>query len=291
MMPSVPSEPTSSRGQVVAGGRLARALRRLHHRAVGHHGGEVRDVLAHGAVAHRVGAGGARRGHAADGGLLGARIDGKEQAQVAQVVVELLARDAGLHHAIEIALVDGEHPVHAREVDREAAERGVDVALERGAGAERDDGDAVRARDATISRTSSAVSTQITASGGWLGIQVMVLACWRRIASPVCSRSPKRCRSIAMAVATSPRGLGVAAGMAIASDPAFCGFPALDGLAARCYGGGGHVPSRADRTMFTTSCSDVTEASIAAQRTRLDLSPSPNSCAASRGGRGRGEEQ
>ena len=132
-------------GQVVAGGGLARALRRLDHRAVGHHRRHVEHVLAHGAVAHGGGAGGARRGHAADGGLLGAGIDGEEQADVAQIVVELLARDAGLDHAVEVALVDGEHAVHAREVERQPAVRRVDVAFERGAGAERDDGHAMGA--------------------------------------------------------------------------------------------------------------------------------------------------
>ena len=133
-------------GEVVAGGRLARALGGLDDGAVGHHGGEVQHVLAHGAVAHGRGARGAGGGHAADGGLLGAGIDREEQAHVAQVVVELLARDAGLHHAVEIALVDGEHAVHAREVEGEAAHRRIDVALQRGAGAERDDGHAVGAR-------------------------------------------------------------------------------------------------------------------------------------------------
>ena len=131
--------------QVVAGGGLARALRRLDDGAVGHHGGEVQHVLAHGAVAHRIGAGRAGGGHAADGGLLGAGVDGEEQPGIAQVIVELLARDARLHNAVEIALVDGEHPVHAREVDRQASARGVDVALQRGSRAERDDRHAMRA--------------------------------------------------------------------------------------------------------------------------------------------------
>ena len=132
--------------QVVAGRRLAGALRRLDDRAVGHHRRDVEHVLAHGAVAHGGGAGGARRRHAADGRLLGAGIDGEEQPEVAQVVVELLARYAGLDHGVEVALVDGQHPVHAREVEGEAAVRGVDVALQRGAGAERDDRHAMRAR-------------------------------------------------------------------------------------------------------------------------------------------------
>ena len=51
---------------------------------VGHHGGERQHVLAHGAVAHGVGARGARRRHAAEGGV-GAGIDREEQALVAQI--------------------------------------------------------------------------------------------------------------------------------------------------------------------------------------------------------------
>ncbi len=73
----------------------------------------------------------------------------------------------------------------------------------------------VRATSTTLT-TSSVLSTQITASGGSLGIQVMVLACWRRISSPVCRRSPKRWRSTAIAVATLPCALLFdAAGMAM----------------------------------------------------------------------------
>src|SRR5689334_12334217 len=53
--------------------------------------------------------------------------------------VELLARYARLDHAVEILGMDGEDLVHVLEVDRDAAERRVDVALERGASAEGDD--------------------------------------------------------------------------------------------------------------------------------------------------------
>ena len=56
-------------------------------------------VLAHRPVAYGVGAGSARAGHAADRGI-GARIDRKEQAGRADVFVQLLARDAGLHDDI-----------------------------------------------------------------------------------------------------------------------------------------------------------------------------------------------
>ena len=132
--------------EIVAGGRLACALRGLDDGAVGHDGGYIEHVVAHGAVAHRRGARGARGGHAADGGLLRAGVDGEEQAQVAQVVVELLPRYAGLHHAVEIALVDGKHPVHAREVERDAAQGRVDVAFQRRACAEGYDRHAMGAR-------------------------------------------------------------------------------------------------------------------------------------------------
>ena len=147
MTPSVPSAPDHQPGQVVAGGRFARALSRLHHRAVAHHGRDVQHVLAHGAVTQRRGAGGARGRHAADGGFLGAGVDREEQPHVAQVVVELLARDAGLHHGVKVAFIHCDDAVHAREVDREAALRRIDVTFQRGARAEGDDGHAVRTGD------------------------------------------------------------------------------------------------------------------------------------------------
>ena len=76
--------------------------------AVGEHHGERHHVFAHGAVAHGVGAGSARRRHAAEC-RVGAGIDGEEQAGVVQCVVELLARDARLHHGIEVFGMNGEH--------------------------------------------------------------------------------------------------------------------------------------------------------------------------------------
>jgi hypothetical protein len=68
----------------------------------------------------------------------------EEQAGVAQMFVERLARDPRLHHAVEVLGVHRDHPVHVAEVDRDAAERRVDVALERGADAERDHRHAMR---------------------------------------------------------------------------------------------------------------------------------------------------
>ena len=55
------------------------------------------------------------------------------------MLVELLAGDARLDHAVEILGIDGENRVHARAVERDAAVRRIDVALERGADAERHD--------------------------------------------------------------------------------------------------------------------------------------------------------
>ena len=107
--------------EVVAGRRFLGAARGRDQLAVGEHHFERQHVVLHGAVAHRVGAGAARRRHAAERGV-GAGIDREEQALVAQMLVELLARDAGLDHAVEVLGMDGEHPVHVAEVDRDAAE-------------------------------------------------------------------------------------------------------------------------------------------------------------------------
>ena len=82
-------------GQVVAGGRFARPAGGPDDAPVGQHHGQRQHVLAHGAVAHRVGARGPGRRHAAQRGV-GAGVDGKEKTHVAQVLVELLARHAGL---------------------------------------------------------------------------------------------------------------------------------------------------------------------------------------------------
>ena len=90
---------------------------------------------------------------------VGARIDREEQALVAQMLVELLAGDARLDHAVEILGMDRDDAVHPAGVDRDAAERRVDMALERGAGAERrSTGTPCAAQSVTISATSSVVS-------------------------------------------------------------------------------------------------------------------------------------
>ena len=69
-------------GQIVTACGFAGAGAGLEHAAVGQHGGKAQDIVAHGAVAHRVGARGAGRRHAAET-RIGTGIDGKEQATIA----------------------------------------------------------------------------------------------------------------------------------------------------------------------------------------------------------------
>ena len=52
------------------------------------------------------------------------------------MIVECFARDPGLHSAVEIGLVHGEDAVHTGKIERDAAERCVDVTFKRGSGAE-----------------------------------------------------------------------------------------------------------------------------------------------------------
>ncbi len=133
-------------GQIVAGGGFLRPRAGRDDLAVAAHDFQRQHVVAHGAVAHRIGAGGAGRGHAAERGV-GAGIDREEHALVAQMFVQRLAGDAGLDHAIEVVGVDFQHLVHVAQIDADAAGRRVDLALQRGAGAERDHGHAVFGAD------------------------------------------------------------------------------------------------------------------------------------------------
>ena len=55
------------------------------------------------------------------------------------MLVQGFPRHAGLDHAIEIGIMHRKHAVHAREIEREAAKRRIDVTFKRGAGAERND--------------------------------------------------------------------------------------------------------------------------------------------------------
>jgi hypothetical protein len=74
-------------GQVVARRRFAGPARRADDPAVGQHHGKRQHVLAHRAVTHGVGAGGAGRRHAAERRVR-PRIDRKEQPGVAQMDVQ-----------------------------------------------------------------------------------------------------------------------------------------------------------------------------------------------------------
>jgi len=64
------------------------------------------------------------------------------------MLVERLAGDARLDHAVEILAVHDQHLVHVAEIDRHAAGRRIDMAFQRGAGAEGDDRRAVGGADA-----------------------------------------------------------------------------------------------------------------------------------------------
>ncbi len=128
--------------EVVTGRGFLRPRARGDDLAVAAHHFERQHVVAHGAVAHRIGAGGAGRGHAAERGI-GAGVDREEHALVAQMLVERLAGDAGLDHAVQIVGMDCQHLVHVAQIDADAAGRRVDLPLQRGAGAERDHRDAM----------------------------------------------------------------------------------------------------------------------------------------------------
>ena len=60
---------------------------------------------------------------------------GKKQTGIAQVIVQLLARDARLHGNVEILRVDRDDLAHATDVDADAAGERRHMAFERGAGA------------------------------------------------------------------------------------------------------------------------------------------------------------
>ena len=129
-------------GEVVAGARLAGARAGADDAAVGQHHLEREHVLAHRPVAHRVGPRGAGRRHAAQRRVRPG-VDREERALAADALLQRRARDAGLHGGVEVLDADAQDRVHQARVERDAALDGEHLALERGAGAERDDGHAV----------------------------------------------------------------------------------------------------------------------------------------------------
>ena len=60
------------------------------------------------------------------------------------MLVELFAGDARFDDAIQILGMDRENPVHVAKVEANAAARRIDLAFERGSGAERDHRHTVR---------------------------------------------------------------------------------------------------------------------------------------------------
>ena len=129
-------------GEVVAGGGLPCASAGSHDAPVGHHHREPQHILAHRPVAHRVRSRCTGRGHPAER-CVGARVDGEEQAGVAQVLVELLSPHPRLDPAVEVLGVHLDDFVHSRHVDGDAAVQGLDMPFERRPGPERDHGAAV----------------------------------------------------------------------------------------------------------------------------------------------------
>ena len=75
-------------------------------------------------------------------------IDGEEEPGVAQMGVELLARDAGLDGDVEVLLAYPQHLVHPPHVEGDAALQRADVAFDRGAHPVRHHGHAVLRADA-----------------------------------------------------------------------------------------------------------------------------------------------
>ena len=118
--------------EVVTRSTLARPPRGTDVAAVRRHHAQREDRFAHCAVAHRVGAGGTRRRHAAER-CIRARIDREEEALVAQVRVQFFAPHAGLHRAIEVFRVHGQNPVHLGEIDHHPAAYRHGVAFNRSA--------------------------------------------------------------------------------------------------------------------------------------------------------------
>jgi len=86
------------------------------------------------------------RVEAAERGV-GSRIDREKHALIAQMLVQRLAGDAGLDHAVEIVGMDFQHAVHVMEINADAAGGRIDVALERGAGAVGNHGHAMISAD------------------------------------------------------------------------------------------------------------------------------------------------
>jgi len=139
--------PDEEVGEVVAGGRLSRPRAGADQFAVGRDDLQAHHVFTHRAVTHRRGAAAARGSHAAQR-CVGARIDRKHEAGIAQFGVELLARHPRLDDRHRILGTDLDNAVHVARVDGDAAIDRDDMAFHRRTCAERRDGHAMGGADA-----------------------------------------------------------------------------------------------------------------------------------------------
>jgi len=122
--------------QIVAGGGLPGPRAGVHHLAAAAHDREREHVLAHRAVPHGHRPGCPRRDHPADRGV-GARIDREEHSLGTEAGIERAPGHAGADGHVEVLDRGLADLVHLPHVDADAAGQRRDVALERGAGAER----------------------------------------------------------------------------------------------------------------------------------------------------------
>ena len=100
-----------------------------HHLAQTVHDRQREDVLAHGAVAHGLRPGRARRSHPADRGIR-PRIDREEHSLGAQASIEGATGGAGLNLDIEVLQRGTADRIHLAHVDADAAGQSRDVSLE-----------------------------------------------------------------------------------------------------------------------------------------------------------------
>ena len=119
-------------GEVVAGRRFARASAGSDNVTARRHHGEPQRDLPHRAIAHRIGATRAGRGHTTKR-RIGARIERKEQSLISDMGIERLARHTCLHAAIEVGRTDLQHRVHAAKVDADPALDRLQLPFERSA--------------------------------------------------------------------------------------------------------------------------------------------------------------
>ena len=106
--------------EVVARAVLARGATRLDHGAIGEHRRERKHVVAHGSIAHRGRAGGARGCHTPERGVR-TRIDGEEEPVAREALIERHTAHPCLNDDQQVIGADIEDRVHLRQVQAHAA--------------------------------------------------------------------------------------------------------------------------------------------------------------------------